>query len=318
MMMNKLIALVLALAIAAPVLADDLIPPVTSQDGEWGPAGTPWRGLPGSTYSQWTYADPCGVYDADWPDSSSFVPHPLKEDPWIDDPCTGSFSGQYWGSDIPDGEPCMPWIPSAYGRDGLVVFAQGSWDFNNFVHEQPAKDIWMQITYWNGGTEPTEFGFGAGYNGMVPGDPCAVPEGHGYEEGPVAEWVGTYGDPMETWDEEGEVWGWSGIWAPLSEWDYGTYGDPMYTWDNSLPHEGELWVDGERVNHQVLGDGWIHDVWAMALPENPDFEWVEGGWFAEGTVLIDQVVIETLCYVPEPATMVLLGLGSLLMIRRKR
>jgi len=54
LMMNKLIVLVLALAIAAPALADDLIP-------------APWRGEPGTTYSEWTYDDPCGVYDWEGP-----------------------------------------------------------------------------------------------------------------------------------------------------------------------------------------------------------------------------------------------------------
>lgn len=310
-MMNKLIVLVLALAIAAPALADDLIE-------------APFRGLEGTTYSQWTYNDPCGVFTGDKPESSWFVSHPDKIDPETyeeDFPGEGIFSAVFWGSNVAGEDPCMPWIPGAYGRTGIVEFQRGSWDLFNFVHDQPAKDIWMQITYYNGGTEPTEFGFGAGYRGMIPGDPCAVPEGHGYEEGPLSEWVGTYGDAMDTWDEEGVIWGWAGIWAALSEWDYGTYGDPMYTYDDSLPHEGELWEDGERVASQVLGDGWLHDVWAVTLPENPSDEWVEGGWFGvdeAGTVLIDQVVIETLCYVPEPATMVLLGLGSLLMIRRKR
>jgi len=208
---------------------------------------------------------------------------------------------------------------NAAGRQGAIDFAFGSWDIGNFWSEpqQPVKDMWVQITYNNGTEVPSEFGFGAGGVGMVEGDPCGVPMGHAYEEGPLSEWEGTYGDPMETWDEEGEVWGWAAYEVPLDEWDYGTYGDPMYTWDDSLPHEGEFWFDGERISSQVLDDGWLLDVWAVTIEPNPEMEWWEGG-LEEGSVLIDQIVIETICYVPEPATMVLLGLGSLLMIRRKR
>ena len=52
------------------------------------------------------------------------------------------------------------------------------------------------------------------------------------------------------------------------------------------------------------------------LDRNPDYEYFAMGF--EDVVLIDQILIETLCYVPEPATMALLGLGSLMMIRRKK
>ena len=316
-MMNKLIVLVLTLAIAAPVLADDRVAP--PQNPETG-VGTSWRGDPGSTYSEWTYDDPCNVYNynyegPDWPEVTSFVPHPLKEDPPLIDPCTpGYFSGQYWGShwytDDEDpcnvfnvGDPCAPaWndvLPM--GRQGGIDFAMGSWDLTNFVHDQPFKDIWVQITYWNGGMDPcgVDFGFGSGYTGDVPGDPCEVPMGF---------WEGLT-DPCDPCS-------FAYIEAPLAEWDP-CDPDPLETWDNSLPHEGEIWIDGERVASQQLGDLWMHDVYAITLPANPDFEWVEGGWAGE-VVIIDQMIIETLCYVPEPATMVLLGLGSLLMIRRKR
>ncbi len=326
--MNKLIVLVLALAIAAPVLADDLIPPVTSQDGEWGLAGTPWRGLPGSTYSQWTYDDPCGVGDWDMPEVTEWYSHPLKEDPWIEDPCSGAIGGQFWVTEI---DPCTPaWYDNMGARQGGIEMKYASWDINNFVHDQPAKDIWIQITYMvpgQVGVSMDPCAFGAGYNGMVPGDPCGVPMGE--FEGNVADWDPLLPEIIYTWpgypdpcDPCTPVFiGWTE--APLSEWDP-CAPEPQETWDNSLPHEGDIWVDGVMESRQVLEDNWIHEVWSVAFPENPGWEWIEFGYVADADgdvkrgIIIDQIVIDTLCYVPEPATMVLLGLGSLMMIRRKK
>ena len=294
-MMKKLIALVLVLAFAAPAMADDI--------EEW---YAPFRGEPGTTYSQWTYNDPCGVYDWDPAEAWSFVPHPEKEDP---DPSLvyGEPAIQVWGNNMRDySDPCMPWIPSAFGRDGIVDFAFGSWDISNFIHEQPAKDLWVQITYQN----PLNPGVSVPWQG----DPC-----EGYFAG-----AGTWGEG------EGDVpWGWTEFpdpcdpcemveyEAPLDEYDP-CMPDPLYTWMGYPPGEypDEPWAEAVLVNSQVLPDGWIHEVYAMTLDLNPMHEWFEMGYVTN--VLIDQIVIETLCYVPEPATMVLLGLGSLLMIRRKR
>ena len=297
-MMNKLIVLVLALAIAAPAVADDLIP-------------APFRNEPGSTYSHWTYNDPCGVYDFDPPESSWYVEHPDKEPPgpmpyW--DPCSPYFSMQVWGS---NDDPCAPvWYDNILGRQGVIDFAYGSWDMQNFVHDQPAKDLWVQITYFNGTEVPTEFGFGAGSGA----DPCAEPSMGAYE-GPDSTWpsdmeiMWSWMEPVDPCDPCGPQEQWNGFETGLDEWDP-AWPDPTEEWGE------EPWFDGERISSQVLGDGWLHDVWVATMEPNPDFEWWEGGW--AGNVLIDQIVIETLCYVPEPATMVLLGLGSLLMIRRKK
>jgi hypothetical protein len=283
MMMKKLIALVLVLTFGASALADDLIPAPWANDGY----NVRIPGPGGSLGAEWTYDDPCGVYDYDWADNEWFVSHPDKGDPCVwGEP---GFAGQFWGSNDPCwGDPCMPWVPSAFGRTGLVDFVFGSWDLNNFVHDQPAKDMWIQITYQNPLSPGTpvdidwaEGGFPGGdpwgwWEGLLdPCDPCSF----AYYEGPVDDWPTWAGDPLETW-------------------------------------EGETLFDIAVESTQVLGDDWIHEVYSASLPTNPTWEYFAIGYVSN--ILIDQVVIETLCYVPEPATMMLLGLGSLLMIRRKK
>ena len=203
LMMKKLIVLVLAFA--APALADDLIAPA-------------WRGEPGTTYSEWTYDDPCNLYDGDWPENSSFVSHPEKEDPaieWGPDPCDPTyFSAQWWGyGDW--GQPGQPWwvdtLPN--GRQGGISMGAGSWDFYNFIHDQPAKDIWVQITYLKqGGGTADPVWFGAIYPNPIPYDPCNC-EPWGWWEGLMDPC-----DPCSFGDCE----------APLAEWD--CPGDPMETW----------------------------------------------------------------------------------------
>ena len=363
-MMKKLIVLMMALAIAVPALADDFMePPAHPVDPAYPVTwrGAPGSMYMEWTYD--AAAPGAGMGEAindhwDAHDVGSFVPHPEKEDPgtfqgdWEEwgyeyingvpyDPCypdlsyAGTYGAQQWagGSGMPDpGDPCgwidtaPVWVPSFVGRTGVMLdWVFGSWDMHNFVHDQPAKDMWVQLTYFNG-DEP-------GVPVMPEGDPCeGYYVGFGYSGG------------------EEEAYGWWGLTDLLTAWDYETYGDPMYTWVEEDPcseffgeevghvytegslaewdpcdpdpldtwmQGGEFWAEGELVSSNVLEDGWIQDVYAMTSELNPDWEWFEMG-FGEANIAIDQIIIETLCYVPEPTTMVLLGLGSLLMIRRKR
>lgn len=266
--MRKFITLVLVLAFAAPALSDDVILPWWADDGVGnrvmptdqdpfnpmrylGPTSTPgsptW-GLTVTTYSQWTYDDPCDVYDADWPEQSWFVVHPVHPDPEPIDPCLPYFSVQQWGS---NSDPCNPvWFDSFAGREGVIDFAYGSWELNNFRHAFPAQDLWIQVTYFNGTS--------------VASDPCFAVVG--------------YDDPFD-------------------------------------PCALDV-VDAVRtVAGLELGDGWLLDVFAATLSPKPNWEYFALQY--ADNVFINQIIIET-GFIPEPATMVLLGLGSLLLRKSRR
>jgi hypothetical protein len=67
------------------------------------------------------------------------------------------------------------------------------------------------------------------------------------------------------------------------------------------------------------GDGWRTDVVDIVLPFNPMSETLEIWWAQAnplGPVYVDQVVIDTIC--PEPATVSLLILGGIVVLRRRR
>jgi hypothetical protein len=57
---------------------------------------------------------------------------------------------------------------------------------------------------------------------------------------------------------------------------------------------------------------WYHSTYLIHLEPNPDFEIVR----IDGAVMIDELVIDTIC-IPEPCTIALLGLGGMVLLRRK-
>lgn len=60
------------------------------------------------------------------------------------------------------------------------------------------------------------------------------------------------------------------------------------------------------------GANWWHTTYNIRIYPNPAFETIR----IDGTVMIDQVVIDTIC-IPEPASLGLLMIGGLLLVRRR-
>jgi len=73
-------------------------------------------------------------------------------------------------------------------------------------------------------------------------------------------------------------------------------------------------ITGQEMDTIPIGPGdWVHSTWLVELDYNPPLETV----LIFGDILVDELVIDTIC-IPEPATMSLLALGGLAVLRRRR
>ena len=97
------------------------------------------------------------------------------------------------------------------------------------------------------------------------------------------------------------------IWVQLT-WEPQAPGNVPTVWETIYG------VDATHIGTDtMLGGLWVHSVYEIVLPENPPFEIVR----IDGGINVDQLVIDTLC-IPEPATLGLLLVGGLAMLRRRR
>lgn len=69
-------------------------------------------------------------------------------------------------------------------------------------------------------------------------------------------------------------------------------------------------------NHQQLASGYYHDTYNITLEPNPAEETITIKQI-QCTMYVDEVVVDTVC-IPEPATIGLLGLAGLFLIRKQR
>jgi hypothetical protein len=99
------------------------------------------------------------------------------------------------------------------------------------------------------------------------------------------------------------------IWIQIT---YDAIGVPLVYADD--PSGARFW--GELVDETPTGDNYLMATWHIIMQPNPDSETI----YIQPrncTTFVDEIVIDTIC-IPEPVTVCFLGLGALVLLRKRR
>ena len=71
------------------------------------------------------------------------------------------------------------------------------------------------------------------------------------------------------------------------------------------------------VNQEQVDDVYWHETYSITIEPNPDFEtiWIQP---RNCTFYVDEIVIDTISTTPEPASICLLGMGALVLLRKRK
>jgi hypothetical protein len=90
------------------------------------------------------------------------------------------------------------------------------------------------------------------------------------------------------------------------------------TWQPNSGGSPNLLVDGRQTTlHEtdlLPNTNWFHSTYTITLPYNPAMETVH----LTGFVDLGEIVVDTQCIIPEPATLSLMALAGLALIRRRK